>query len=68
MKNKVIEPIKQGPAYGHQQGNSQVICVRIEKELLKKLEHLAQYNNVTRSSVIIHALKSMLDDHFLFEE
>jgi len=62
MKNKVIEPIKQGPAYGHQQGNSQVICVRIEKELLDKVENLARHNSVTRSSVIIHALRSIIED------
>lgn len=62
MKNKVIEPIKQGPAYGHQQGNSQVICVRIEKELLDKVENLARHNSVTRSSVIIHALRSILEE------
>lgn len=62
MKNKVIEPIKQGPAYGHQQGNSQVICVRIEKELLDKVENLARHNSVTRSSVIIHALRTILEE------
>lgn len=62
MKNKVIEPIKQGPAFGHQQGNSQVICVRIEKELLDKVENLARHNSVTRSSVIIHALRSILEE------
>lgn len=62
MKNKLIEPIKQGPAYGHQQGNSQVICVRIEKELLNKVENLARHNSVTRSSVIIHALRTILEE------
>lgn len=62
MKFKIIEPVKQGPAHGHQQGNSQVICVRIEKELLKKVELLARHNSVTRSSVIIHALKTILEE------
>lgn len=58
MKNKVIEPVKQGSA-GGQRGNSQVICVRIDSNLLDKVESLADQNAVTRSSVIIHALKAL---------
>ena len=57
MKNK-IQPVKQGSA-GGQRGNSQVICVRIDSNLLGKVESLADKNSVTRSSVIIHALKAL---------
>tara|TARA_Y100000114_G_scaffold156531_1_gene184001 strand:+ start:1815 stop:1997 length:183 start_codon:yes stop_codon:yes gene_type:complete len=58
MKNKEILPVKQGQK-SHGGGISQVICVRINNQLLQKVEDLAQQNSVTRSSVIIHALKKI---------
>jgi len=53
-----IEPVKQGRGQ-EDRGNSQVICVRIPSGLLDKVERLADQNSVTRSSVIIHALRTI---------
>lgn len=60
MTNKEILPVKQGND-SHGRGISQVICVRINSELLEKVEVLAEQNSVTRSSVIIHALQKLTD-------
>lgn len=59
MTNKEILPVKQGEDSHDGQGISQVVCVRIKRDLLQKVEVLAEQNSVSRSSVIIHALKQL---------
>lgn len=45
-----------------EKGKSPIICLRIEKELLLKLDRVAEKNLCSRSSVIIHALQNIVKE------
>ena len=54
-----IEPIKRGQSLD-ERGIAQVVCIRITDKLLEKVDDLAERNDVTRSSVIIHAIEQLI--------
>lgn len=42
-----------------EKGKSPVICIRIEEDLLSKIDLIADKNSCSRSSVVIHALLTL---------
>ncbi len=41
---------------------TQIVCFRIEKELLKKFDEIAKENTRDRSSQIVHMIKEVVKD------
>ena len=54
-----IEPVKLGMSPDGR-GISQVVCVRMNSEMLSKVDELAKENDVSRSSVIVHAINKLI--------